>query len=138
MKDDEVYDSNIERLILDQDENLCLVKVNIYFETLDMLENEDVQKPLDVMVKEMNTFSNEEDGVIPYVILSQKGWPLKFGYTTDEQIEETISKENPRIGTVECYKKRISINVAQQWVKAQVDNFTNTHNYKPYLQDTIL
>lgn len=103
---------------------------NGYFSCLeDFVENETPKELSD-------PYDDEKSGDYhPYVVLSNKGVPLHFGYTEDyDQYANEISNDGYPI-TVETCEKGYREDIAEQWVKAMVDEFVGQYHHKPFLQD---
>ena len=103
-----------------------------YFYCLDELDNDDDQKLLtgDLYEKDMNSGEFH-----PFVVLSNKGVPLYFGYTDnyDQYAGESIYDGYPI--SVETCEKGYTEKIAEKWVKDMVAEFKEEFRYEPFLQD---
>ena len=107
-----------------------------YFACLDDLDSDEEPKPLTGDLYERPDYYGD---CYPFVVLSLKGWPLHFGWTVHpESIEQDAQNQASKIVSVQVASEGYSKQMAQNWVKEQVDNFTKFYGHKPYLQDKIL
>ena len=99
----------------------------------------DLEYPYTEEIPEELTYPGEKKDeragdYFPFVVLSQSGIELCYGYTDNRDNVAVILELDGRAQEPNVGPKAYKESIVRKWVKERVEDFVNRNNHEPYLQ----